>query len=114
MNLTIEMLLGIDTTTHHGEEHEVNLKPNSDDVPHSHVQHPRSSGFILRRILTILERTAMAAFSVVVSVVVPEFSSMMAFLGSFSSFLLCVLLAKIISWDNLEVTSGMLVHLMKW
>lgn len=39
----------------------------------------------------VVERVVFAVLSVAVSVAVPEFSSMMAFIGSFSAFLLCVI-----------------------
>jgi solute carrier family 32 (vesicular inhibitory amino acid transporter) len=37
------------------------------------------------------ERALLTSLSVAVSILVPEFSSMMAFLGSFSAFLICVI-----------------------
>ena len=39
----------------------------------------------------IFERIALALLAVTVSILVPEFSTMMAFLGSFSAFVLCVI-----------------------
>lgn len=45
----------------------------------------------LKKFLTIVERAVFAMVSVGASILVPEFSSMMAFLGSFSAFLLCVI-----------------------
>lgn len=45
----------------------------------------------LKRILTVAERVVLTLLSVAVSILVPEFSSVMAFLGSFSAFMLCVI-----------------------
>jgi vesicular inhibitory amino acid transporter len=64
----------------------------------------------LKRIFKIMERSVFAFLSVGVSILVPEFSSVMAFLGSFSAFMLCVIgpvLAKSVlkgrlgGWDAL-------------
>jgi vesicular inhibitory amino acid transporter len=45
----------------------------------------------IKCILTVIERIAFTFLSVGVSILVPEFSSVMAFLGSFSAFMLCVI-----------------------
>lgn len=45
----------------------------------------------VKETLKNLQRVVVTVLSVVVSVYVPDFSSMMAFLGSFSAFLLCVI-----------------------
>ena len=42
------------------------------------------------KFLTTIERAVFTMVSVTVSILVPEFSSMMAFLGSCTAFLLCV------------------------
>lgn len=42
-------------------------------------------------ILVIIERSAFTCLCIAVSIFFPEFSSMMAFLGSFSAFMLCVI-----------------------
>jgi vesicular inhibitory amino acid transporter len=54
---------------------------------------PSASGsrLALRHMLIIFERVAFTLFSVGVSILVPEFSSVMAFLGSFSAFVICVI-----------------------
>lgn len=48
-------------------------------------------GSDIKRILAILQRVFLTLLSVGVSILVPEFSAMMAFLGSFSAFMLCVI-----------------------
>jgi vesicular inhibitory amino acid transporter len=45
----------------------------------------------LKRFFIIIERIAFTLLSVGVSIVIPEFSSAMAFLGSFSAFIICVI-----------------------
>ncbi|KAL4243589.1 amino acid/polyamine transporter 2 family protein [Abortiporus biennis] len=75
LNITLELLLGIDPK----------------DVPHEFTGlHPQRS-VAVTRVLKAIERSAFVVISVITSILVPEFSSMMAFLGSFSSFLLCVI-----------------------
>lgn len=44
----------------------------------------------LKGLLKVCQRLAITVLAVTVSSLVPEFSSMMAFLGSFSAFLICV------------------------
>lgn len=39
----------------------------------------------------VLQRILVTSLSILVSILIPEFSSMMAFLGSFSAFILCVI-----------------------
>ena len=41
--------------------------------------------------MLIIERVALALMAVGVSILIPEFSTVMAFLGSFSAFVLCVI-----------------------
>ena len=51
----------------------------------------QASRRILVPVLTAIERILFAALAVSISIFIPEFSSMMAFLGSFSAFMLCVI-----------------------
>ncbi|THH20227.1 hypothetical protein EW146_g1101 [Bondarzewia mesenterica] len=83
LNLTIEAILGIDTTSlsHHGEEYDKRTVATT-----SH-----QSNHSLKCILTIIERVLFVCLSVGVSILVPDFSSMMAILGSFSAFIICVI-----------------------
>ena len=46
---------------------------------------------MLNQILIVVERSVFALMAVAFSIFIPEFSAMMAFLGSFSAFLLCVI-----------------------
>lgn len=46
---------------------------------------------MLKSILMVIERSVFAVLTVAVSILFPEFGSMMAFLGSFSAFMLCVI-----------------------
>ncbi|KDQ63800.1 hypothetical protein JAAARDRAFT_29847 [Jaapia argillacea MUCL 33604] len=86
LNITLEIMLGIETHPPHTSPEDHNTK--HDSVHHHHHQHRR---LLIKRILTIVERIAFTLLSVGVSIMVPEFSSVMAFLGSFSAFLLCVI-----------------------
>lgn len=56
-------------------------------LPQTQSARPRFS----KDMLVIIERAAFTTLSVGVSIFFPDFSSMMAFLGSFSAFMLCVI-----------------------
>lgn len=74
LNITLELLLGLVTPD-----------------PHCHPQKKWGAA-------VVLERTAVVAAVAAVAVLVPDFSASMAFLGSFSAFVLCVIgpiLAKV-------------------
>ncbi|KAI0793422.1 transmembrane amino acid transporter protein-domain-containing protein [Abortiporus biennis] len=91
LNITLELLLGIDPSAHAIDSHDEIPKPSEEDVPHEFTGlHPQRS-VAVTRVLKAIERSAFVVISVITSILVPEFSSMMAFLGSFSSFLLCVI-----------------------
>lgn len=78
LNATIEILLGIDLplATH-------------EDVA-KRLAEP-SHGTSKKRILGMIQRVVLTLLSVGVSVLVPDFSAVMAFLGSFSAFLIVVI-----------------------
>ncbi|KIP12032.1 hypothetical protein PHLGIDRAFT_21325 [Phlebiopsis gigantea 11061_1 CR5-6] len=88
LNITLEIILGIETGGHSSDDHGAAAKSNSDDNASS-LAHNRRQG--LKKFFTTVERAMFTIVSVVASILVPEFSSMMAFLGSFSAFLLCVI-----------------------
>jgi len=46
---------------------------------------------LLNLLLFVVERVSVPVLSITVSILVPEFSSLMAFLGSFSAFMICVI-----------------------
>jgi vesicular inhibitory amino acid transporter len=71
-------MLDIDNHHTHG------VKPSPDTQPSTTQQ-------LLNRILFIAERVSIPVLSITVSILVPEFSSLMAFLGSFSAFMICVI-----------------------
>lgn len=79
-------MLGIDTGTQSPDDHGVSAKANPDAAASSSNRH-----LGLKRFFMTIERAVFTIVSVTVSILVPEFSSMMAFLGSFSAFLLCVI-----------------------
>lgn len=52
---------------------------------------PENRHNMTKKILVALERIMVPAMSILVSILVPQFSSLMAFLGSFSAFVICVI-----------------------
>jgi vesicular inhibitory amino acid transporter len=56
-----------------------------------HGHPPNAPRLGLRRAGVVIERTVFTFVSIAVSILVPEFSSMMAFIGSFAAFLLCLI-----------------------
>ena len=87
LNVTLEVILGIDTS---------GVAPASD---HGHgtttlptTRSPlRKSPRALKAALVALERTALTLLAVAVSILVPEFASVMAVLGATFSFVLCII-----------------------
>lgn len=85
VNLTLEMILGIETGTRASlDDHGVKATPETEET-HS------TKNAALKSTFTVMERTLFTVVSVATSIMVPDFSSMMAFLGAFTSFLLCVI-----------------------
>ncbi|KAF8140795.1 transmembrane amino acid transporter protein-domain-containing protein [Mycena galopus ATCC 62051] len=80
LNTAIQILIGIDSPIGAPEELEAKLAE-----PH------RGARISFKRTLGVLQRIAVTLLSVAVSILVPEFSAAMAFLGSFSAFVLCVI-----------------------
>ncbi|KAG1728152.1 transmembrane amino acid transporter protein-domain-containing protein [Suillus paluster] len=80
LNVILEMTLDIDNDTpfHGGVTPQLGTKPST----------PRQ---LLNRVSFVVERVFVAALSIMVSILVPEFGSLMAFLGSFSAFTICVI-----------------------
>ncbi|TFK57351.1 hypothetical protein OE88DRAFT_1651027 [Heliocybe sulcata] len=88
LNVTLEIILGLETTLPptSPEDHDLKPSPSSGSSRSDSTRH-----MFLRRAFTVLERVLFTLLSVTVSILVPQFSSVMAFLGSFSAFLLCVI-----------------------
>jgi len=85
VNISLEIMLGLETTN-------MLTAPNRDTghaTTHSVNQSKRS--IFVKDLLVVVERTAFTCLAVLVSILIPEFSSVMAFLGSFSAFMLCVI-----------------------
>jgi vesicular inhibitory amino acid transporter len=85
LNITLEIMLGLEATP-----------PPSfpdDDVKVfvSTTGYKLTSHLNFKRFLIVIERIVFTLLSVGVSILIPEFSSVMAFLGSFSAFMLCVI-----------------------
>ncbi|KAG5654742.1 hypothetical protein H0H81_003750 [Sphagnurus paluster] len=83
LNATIEILLGTDT--HLAAPEDMVSKSNGLTIG------PHGSKVALKRLLAISQRVSVTVLAVLVSILVPDFSSLMAFLGSFSAFMLCVI-----------------------
>lgn len=80
------MMLGIESGSRSSiEDHGSKGDPESENNPAT------TKNVALKSTLTIVERSLFAIFSVGTSMLVPDFSSLMAFLGAFTSFLLCVI-----------------------
>ncbi|KAF9535855.1 transmembrane amino acid transporter protein-domain-containing protein, partial [Crepidotus variabilis] len=83
LNTTMEILLGIDAPLTSPED--------LADKPDGLAVSPKNSHFSnWRRVIGAVQRIVLVALSVGVSIVIPEFSSMMAFLGSFSAFMISI------------------------
>ncbi|EIW86561.1 hypothetical protein CONPUDRAFT_44089 [Coniophora puteana RWD-64-598 SS2] len=82
LNVILEVMLGLEGNTHGPAE-------DSNHEPKPAIRSKARMG--LKRVLVIVERGVIPFLSVAVSILIPEFSSMMAFLGSFSAFVICVI-----------------------
>lgn len=102
-------MLGIDNSTHSPDDHGHTTKPTS---PSLHETSHADRQVAVRRAFTLVERAIFTMVSVAVSILVPEFSSMMAFLGSFSAFLICVIgpvSAKVALTGRCSIWDGLLL-----
>ncbi|RXW18225.1 hypothetical protein EST38_g7607 [Candolleomyces aberdarensis] len=108
LNATLEILLGLDTPGFSSPE---GLAAKPDELssitpPGSHVR--------VKKVLAIIQRIVVTVLTVSVSIAIPEFSSMMAFLGSFTAFMLSIvgpILAKVLIEGRCGFFDGMLVFL---
>ncbi|KAH7883747.1 transmembrane amino acid transporter protein-domain-containing protein [Phlebopus sp. FC_14] len=78
LNIILEIMLGLDAT----------LSPISEDGKGATTHIDIS---FMKRMLIAIERIMVPALSISVSILVPQFSVLMAFLGSFSAFVICVI-----------------------
>ncbi|KAF8167933.1 transmembrane amino acid transporter protein-domain-containing protein [Crassisporium funariophilum] len=104
LNATLEIVLGIDTPLSSPED--LAAKPDGLSVA------PEGSRFGWRRVLAIIQRVFLTTLAVAVSIWVPEFSSMMAFLGSFSAFMLSIVgpvMAKVMINRQCNALDGMII-----
>jgi solute carrier family 32 (vesicular inhibitory amino acid transporter) len=77
LNATIETLLSIRIPLVTTEDQRLSVTPKTSSI--------------LFFSPAVIQRILVTSLSILVSILVPEFSSMMAFLGSFSAFILCVI-----------------------
>ncbi|KAG1801426.1 transmembrane amino acid transporter protein-domain-containing protein [Suillus plorans] len=80
LNIILEIMLGIDNHA----PLQGGIKPQLDTQP-------STAHRLLNRVFFIVERISVPVLTILVSILVPEFSSLMAFLGSFSAFMICVI-----------------------
>ena len=83
------MLLGIDTTGAAGDHGHGVPAPTTTTSPSAATAAPKSK--TVKTTLIAVERTVLTLLSVAVSILIPEFASIMAVLGSTFSFLLCII-----------------------
>lgn len=89
LNVTLEILLGLDSTSSPDAHGHTSTTKSSQTPTPATPQHQTNT--TLKRVFLIIERTAFVLLAVAVSILVPEFSSMMAILGSFAAFILGVI-----------------------
>jgi len=102
LNITLEILLGIDTA----------FSSPEDLVDWTHGPSIAPPYFRWKRVLGDLQRISLTCLIVAVSIMVPEFSTMMAFLGSFAAFLLSIagpVMAKVMIQGRCSVFDGIIV-----
>ncbi|KAF7312363.1 Aa-trans domain-containing protein [Mycena indigotica] len=98
LNTAIEILIGIDRPLNAPEDLAAKLAAPSE-----------GSRISFKNTIGVIQRVGVTVLSVAVSIYVPEFSAAMAFLGSFSAFVLCVIgpiAAKIALTGRLTVFDG--------
>jgi vesicular inhibitory amino acid transporter len=92
LNASIEILLGLDAPLTSPED--LAAKPDGLSVA------PKGSHFgRSKRFLAVIQRIFVTTLSITASILVPEFSSMMAFVGSFSAFMISIVgpvIAKVV------------------
>lgn len=109
LNLTVETLLGINSVPPPPHDHKGKTglsaeqdpmesaytittgafpgQPIDDDAPSDYVKSEKRKTF-----MRVVARGGVTAACVVVAIMLPEFGRLMAFLGSFTTFCICVLL----------------------
>ncbi|KAG6871925.1 hypothetical protein C0995_014814 [Termitomyces sp. Mi166 len=84
---------------------------NMDTESNGFTTAPQGSDVILKRVFAATQRVIMTVLSVTVSILVPNFAAMMALLGSFTCFALCLigpLSAKIALTGRCNIKDGVL------
>jgi len=82
LNFALEALCGLDTYT---------LNDDLEADPKPLITQALKLNHSLKRVLIICERIGLVCLAVAVSILVPNFGTIMAILGSFSVFVLCVI-----------------------
>jgi vesicular inhibitory amino acid transporter len=97
VNITLELMLGLEERLPPTAPDDHTAKPRTLSMTGHRPNEPRLN---YRRAGVILERITFTLISIGVSIWVPEFSSMMAFIGSCAAFLLCI-----IGWSCMIIAS---------
>jgi hypothetical protein len=97
------MLLGLEERAPPAAPDDHTAKPRTLSM-HGHP--PNAPRLNVRRAGVVAERAALTLGSVAVSVFVPEFSAMMAFIGSFAAFLLCIIGASVVGGAGTMLTTS--------
>ncbi|KAG6878417.1 hypothetical protein C0993_007018 [Termitomyces sp. T159_Od127] len=104
LNATIEILLGIDVPLLTPED----MATKSNGLTTA----PQGSHVVFKRFFAVTQRVMMTLLSVTISILVPDFGAMMALLGSFAAFALCLigpLSAKIALTGRCSIKDGILL-----
>jgi vesicular inhibitory amino acid transporter len=86
LNATLETILGLDNAPPPTLS-EDDLSPSTPKIASA----PKYRNVVFRKAGIAIERVALTLLAVGVSILIPEFSSMMGFLGAFNAFVLCVI-----------------------
>ena len=83
VNITLEIIFGLESP-HPSQLQTTSIRANLASAESKKTR-------LVKNILIVIERSVFACLTVAVSIFIPEFGSMMAFVGSFSAFVLCVI-----------------------
>ena len=83
VNITLEIIFGLESP-HPSQLQTTAIRANLTNAESKKTR-------LVKNILIVIERSVFACLTVAVSIFIPEFGSMMAFVGSFSAFVLCVI-----------------------
>ncbi|KAJ1311803.1 hypothetical protein OPQ81_010268 [Rhizoctonia solani] len=112
LNVTIEIMLGIDQSHAPAHSPEQPSSPSHKQQVHVDIIPSHQARERRNKVLRAIERIGLALAVVAVAILFPEFGVVMAFLGAFTAFMLCVIgpiCAKAALDRKLEVLDGVLL-----